>query len=266
MATDAGRRRVACATCEVIVAASGCRRCARPARSAFPSSRRTTVPRGETGRARTEIRDLMGLLRLFIRHDLAELHRSGVKVRVIGERDDLAPVSSLLEEAEADPRQRRAHPRGRVQLRRPTGDRAGRVAHRRRCCGQQAARFGGDGRADRATPRRPHDLPDPDLIIRTSGEQQLSNFLLCTAGSLQLELVFVPIYWPDFDRVALESAITEIPASASAGSAALVAQARSLIGTGREPPHRDPEQHDVADVGPTQQPRGSASAPQYRSC
>ena len=51
------------------------------------------------------------------------------------------------------------------------------------------------------------DLPDPDLIIRTSGEQRLSNFLLWQAA--YSELVFVPTYWPDFDRAALENAITE---------------------------------------------------------
>ena len=51
------------------------------------------------------------------------------------------------------------------------------------------------------------DLPDPDLIIRTSGEQRLSNFLLWQAA--YSELIFVPTYWPDFDRAALESAITE---------------------------------------------------------
>ena len=51
------------------------------------------------------------------------------------------------------------------------------------------------------------DLPDPDLIIRTSGEQRLSNFLLWQAA--YSELVFVPTYWPDFDRAALEGAITE---------------------------------------------------------
>ena len=51
------------------------------------------------------------------------------------------------------------------------------------------------------------DLPDPDLIIRTSGEQRLSNFLLWQAA--YSELVFVPIYWPDFDLAALESAISE---------------------------------------------------------
>src|SRR5437867_3139292 len=51
------------------------------------------------------------------------------------------------------------------------------------------------------------DLPDPDLIIRTSGEQRLSNFLLWQAA--YSELVFVPTYWPDFDRAALENAIAE---------------------------------------------------------
>src|SRR5437879_3109510 len=51
------------------------------------------------------------------------------------------------------------------------------------------------------------DVPDPDLIIRTSGEQRLSNFLMWQAA--YSELVFVPIYWPDFDRAALEDAILE---------------------------------------------------------
>ena len=51
------------------------------------------------------------------------------------------------------------------------------------------------------------DLPDPDLIIRTSGEQRLSNFLLWQ--SAYSELVFLPTHWPDFDRAALEQAITE---------------------------------------------------------
>jgi undecaprenyl diphosphate synthase len=51
------------------------------------------------------------------------------------------------------------------------------------------------------------DLPDPDVIIRTSGEQRLSNFLLWQAA--YSELVFVPINWPDFDHAALESAIVE---------------------------------------------------------
>ena len=65
----------------------------------------------------------------------------------------------------------------------------------------------------RSTPRRSGsyldapDIPDPDLIIRTSGEQRLSNFLMWQAA--YSELVFVPIHWPDFDKAALEGAIAE---------------------------------------------------------
>src|SRR5262249_19850761 len=51
------------------------------------------------------------------------------------------------------------------------------------------------------------DLPDPDLIIRTSGEMRLSNFLLWQVA--YSEFVFVPTYWPDFDRAALENAVAE---------------------------------------------------------
>src|SRR5260370_41222124 len=51
------------------------------------------------------------------------------------------------------------------------------------------------------------DIPDPDLIIRTSGEQRLSNFLMWQAA--YSELVFVPVHWPDFDKAALSDAIAE---------------------------------------------------------
>jgi len=51
------------------------------------------------------------------------------------------------------------------------------------------------------------DIPDPEVIIITSGEQRLSNFLLWQAA--YSELVFLPINWPDFDRAALEGAIAE---------------------------------------------------------
>jgi undecaprenyl diphosphate synthase len=51
------------------------------------------------------------------------------------------------------------------------------------------------------------DLPDPDLIIRTSGEQRLSNFLMWQAA--YAELVFLPLHWPDFDRASLEEALQQ---------------------------------------------------------
>jgi undecaprenyl diphosphate synthase len=80
---------------------------------------------------------------------------------------------------------------------------------------QRLAREVADGKRDPATVDADTlgqyldapDIPDPDLIIRTSGEQRLSNFLMWQAA--YSEFVFVPIHWPDFDRTALEGAIAE---------------------------------------------------------
>ncbi|MEA2978406.1 MAG: undecaprenyl diphosphate synthase [Alphaproteobacteria bacterium] len=156
----------------------------------------------------SEIRDLMGLLRRFIRNDLAELHQNRVKVRVIGERGDLDPdIRRLLEEAE--------------ELTRDNDGLMLIVAFNygaRQEIARAAARIVAqikEGSIDPAAISADlvgqnldaPDLPDPDLIIRTSGEQRLSNFLLWQAA--YSELVFVPTYWPDFDRPALEAAIAE---------------------------------------------------------
>ncbi len=156
----------------------------------------------------SEIRELMGLLRRFIRNDLADLHRNGVKVRVIGDREDLAPdIRSLLEEAEA---LTRGNDKLTLVVAFNYGARQEIARAARRIAAEVAA-----GRvavaevtADKlAAYLDAPDLPDPDLIIRTSGEQRLSNFLLWQAA--YSELVFVPVYWPEFDRAALEQAIVE---------------------------------------------------------
>jgi undecaprenyl diphosphate synthase len=159
-------------------------------------------------RPRSEIRDLMGLLRHFIRNDLLELHRNGVLIRVIGGRDDLDPeIRRLLEEAENLTKDNAAltlvvafNYGGRQEIARAAQRLAGEVA---------AGRLPASAiTAERlAAALDAPDLPDPDLVIRTSGEQRLSNFLLWQAA--YSELVFVPIYWPDFDRSALEGAIAE---------------------------------------------------------
>jgi undecaprenyl diphosphate synthase len=155
-----------------------------------------------------EVRDLMGLLRRFIRHDLAELHRSNVRVRVIGEREGLAPdIRRLLEEAE--------------ELTRNNDGLIVVVAFNygaRQEIARAARRLAADVLAGKlpleavteealASYLDAADLPDPDVVIRTSGEQRLSNFLLWQ--SAYSELVFVPAYWPDFDRATLEGAIAE---------------------------------------------------------
>jgi undecaprenyl diphosphate synthase len=159
-------------------------------------------------RPQSEIRDLLSLLRRFIRNDLVDLHKSNVRVRIIGERDDLsADIRGLLEEAE-DLTQ---HNDGLTLVVAFNYGARHEIARAARRLAIEVA----NGRlaADAITPEilGRHldipDLPDPDVIIRTSGEQRLSNFLLWQAA--YSELVFVPVNWPDFDRTALESAIAE---------------------------------------------------------
>ena len=156
----------------------------------------------------SEIRDLMGLLRRFIRNDMAELHQNGVKVRVIGERGDLDPdIRRLLEEAEE-------LTRNNIGLTLVVAFNYGARQEIARAAARIAAMIKDSSLDPSAITAEligqnldAPDLPDPDLIIRTSGEQRLSNFLLWQAA--YSELVFVSTYWPDFDRAALEGAIAE---------------------------------------------------------
>jgi undecaprenyl diphosphate synthase len=159
-------------------------------------------------RPQSEIRDLLALLRRFIRNDLADLHKSRVRVRVIGEREDLSPdIRLLLQEAED---LTRGNDRLTLVVAFNYGARQeiARAAQRVAVEVAQGRMAAGD-----ITPEvlARHldlpDVPDPDVIIRTSGEQRLSNFLMWQAA--YSELVFVPLNWPDFDRAALEAAIAE---------------------------------------------------------
>jgi undecaprenyl diphosphate synthase len=159
-------------------------------------------------RPASEVGELMGLLRRFVRNDLAELHKSNVRVRVIGERTGLKPdIGRLLVEAE----ELTKNNDGLILVvafnygaRQEIVRAAKRVA--------EAVKQGELGLSDIDMDLLGRfldapDIPDPDLIIRTSGEKRLSNFLLWQAA--YSELVFVPTYWPDFDRATLESAIRE---------------------------------------------------------
>jgi undecaprenyl diphosphate synthase len=159
-------------------------------------------------RPAAEIRELMGLLRRFIRHDLAELHGNNVRVRIIGERESLDPdIGRLIAEAEELTRGNDGltlvvafNYGARQEIARAARQVAIEVAEGRLAVGDVSAE-------KLAEFLDAPDLPDPDLIIRTSGEQRLSNFLLWQAA--YSELVFVPVYWPDFDRAALKNAILE---------------------------------------------------------
>jgi undecaprenyl diphosphate synthase len=159
-------------------------------------------------RPASEIGDLFGLLRRFIRNDLARLHRDGVRVRIIGERAGLEPdICALLSEAEELTREN-ARMNLIVAFNYGSRQEIARAARRLACEVGEGKRDPGSIDADTLGQYLDApDIPDPDLIIRTSGEQRLSNFLMWQAA--YSELVFVPMYWPDFDKSALENAIAE---------------------------------------------------------
>ena len=157
-------------------------------------------------RPASEVSDLMGLLKLFIRRDLAELHQNGVKVRVIGDRRNLTgDIRALLEEAEALTVDNTAmnlviafNYGARDEIARAAAKIA-RLAAAREMSPDQITEETFAAFTDTA------GIPDPDLIIRTGGDQRLSNFLLWQAA--YAELVFLPCYWPDFGRDDLLGAI-----------------------------------------------------------
>ena len=154
-----------------------------------------------------EVSDLMGLLKLFIRRDLAELHKSNVEIRIIGERSRLKPdLLKLLQNAEDLTRGNSAMT---LVIAFNYGSRDEII--------RAAARIAADVSEGRLSPEDigaaafaarldTAGMPDPDLVIRTSGEQRLSNFLLWQAA--YAEFVFMPCLWPDFGREQLIEALS----------------------------------------------------------
>lgn len=157
-------------------------------------------------RPETEIKFLLSLLRRFVQRDLLELHQANIRIKVIGERDNLEPsIRTLLEEAEN-----------------LTCDNTGMTL-------VVAFNYGARDELTRAIKRLVEQaqtgeltsdqvdenlvsssldtcgIPDPDLIIRTSGELRLSNFLLWQAA--YTEFYFPDVYWPDFDDKAFDEAL-----------------------------------------------------------
>ena len=159
-------------------------------------------------RPAAEIDDLMGLLRLYLVNEIEELHQKGVRLRVIGQRSRLqADIVRLIEHAE---QHTAANRRLNLTVALSYGGRA-EIA-------EAARRVAEEVRAGRLEPAQvderrferflyTSDMPDPDLLIRTSGEKRISNFLLWQCA--YAELVFLDRLWPDFTRDDLEKAITE---------------------------------------------------------
>jgi undecaprenyl diphosphate synthase len=159
-------------------------------------------------RPKSEILDLMNLLRRFVREDLAELHKANIRVRIIGEREGLeADIRALIDECEKLTRENTALT---LVVAFNYGSRQEIAA--------SVQRIAADVLAGKLKPENitadligqgldTSGIPDPDLVIRTSGEQRLSNFLLWQAA--YAEFVFLPMHWPDFNREALEMALAE---------------------------------------------------------
>ena len=157
-------------------------------------------------RPKDEISDLLNILRRFVQQDVAELHAAGVRIRVIGTRDGLASdILSLLDHSE---RLTSGNDGMTLVVAFNYGSRQ-EIAEAVRAIAEDYKQ----GRLDSAdlspetVARYLHTagIPDPDLLIRTSGEERLSNFLLWQ--SAYTELIFLPEHWPDFGRESLERAI-----------------------------------------------------------
>ena len=156
----------------------------------------------------SEIDDLMGLMKRFIRRDLAELHQNSVCLKVIGERAGVdGELLQLIDDAVALTSDNRAL---NLVIAFNYGSRA-EIAKAARRLAERA--LDGTLTPQDITPELLNEaldtqgVPDPDLLIRTSGELRLSNFLLWQAA--YTEFVFLDAYWPEFGRELLERAIDE---------------------------------------------------------
>jgi undecaprenyl diphosphate synthase len=158
-----------------------------------------------------EVEYLMGLMKRFIRRDLAELHQNNVRVVVIGERHNVDPeMLALLDEAQD-------LTAGNTKLTLVVAFNYGSRGEITKAARHLAAECAqGRLRPEDITPERlsaaldTAAIPDPDLLVRTSGEMRLSNFLLWQCA--YAEFVFLDVNWPDFSREHLEDAIVRFKA------------------------------------------------------
>ena len=159
-------------------------------------------------RPASEVSFLLDLLRRFIRQDVAELHRSGVRIKVVGSRDDLDPgIVSLLNDAE-----RLTHENSTLNL--VVAFNYGSRQEISRAVSAIAEKIAsGEMSASDISPEliaenlETAGIPDPDLLIRTGGEQRISNFLLWQCA--YTEFVFVDEFWPDFTQEIFARALGE---------------------------------------------------------
>lgn len=155
-----------------------------------------------------EVSALFGLLKTFVKRDLKRLHKEGVCIKVVGRREGLPEdILELLESAEALTKENsRFHLciafnyGGREEIVRAVKDISRKVTR-----GEIAA----EDISERLISEHldTHGYPDPDLLIRTSGECRISNFLLWQLA--YSEMIFMDVYWPDFDSSHLGAAMAQ---------------------------------------------------------
>lgn len=153
-----------------------------------------------------EVSDLMGLLRLYLRTEIAELHRNGIRLRFIGDLTGLRDDLVTLLDAAAELTRNNVRMTLVLALNYGSHDELVRVV---RALAAEAKAGTLDPAAIDASAIEARldtaDLPPPDLVIRTSGEQRLSNFLMWQAA--YAELIFTDQLWPDFDAASLTAAV-----------------------------------------------------------
>lgn len=158
-------------------------------------------------RPESEVSTLMGLLRLYLKNEINKLHENGVCFRVIGERGGLS--SDIVQLIESGERLTRSNTRLTLSLALNYGGRQEIVhAVQRLVKDIQENILSSDDITEETLNARlfAADIPAPDLIIRTSGEQRISNFLLWQAA--YAEFLFIDTLWPDFSRTDLEEALS----------------------------------------------------------
>lgn len=145
-----------------------------------------------------EVRGLLELLAEYIDGVTPELHAEGVRLRFLGDRGEMLPAS-LIEKMDWAERLTDANQRITFYVPFNYGGRAEIV--------RAAAAFDGGSEEDFRRGLYAPEMHDPDLVIRTSGERRLSNYLLWQAA--ESELIFREEYWPDFSRVSFEESLAE---------------------------------------------------------
>ena len=158
-----------------------------------------------------EISDLKGLLGFYLERELATLDKEGVRLKLIGDHRAFGP--ELVARLDKAVERLAGNSRLTLVVALNYGARSEIAAAARRLAGKAVrGELGVDAIDEQAlgAELQTHDLPELDVLIRTSGEMRLSNFLLWQAA--YAELVFTPVLWPDFDEAALREALAEFAA------------------------------------------------------